>query len=95
MRNLQLALFLSLCALSLTACAAPRQPEVVTQIKVEKVKPPIELLTCLDEPVSPPPEYLTVGRWDRAVAVYILMWAQAHADCKARIEALKAWNDAQ
>ena len=66
----------------------------MTQVQTIKLRPPVELLSCLDEPDQPPPQYLTPGRWDRAIGLYIIMWAQAHADCKAKIEALKDWSAA-
>lgn len=92
MRNLRLALSLTACALFSTACGSSPPPQVVTQIQTIKLRPPVELLDCLSEPDQPPPQFLAAGKWDRAIALYIIMWAQAHADCKAKLEALKDWN---
>ena len=71
---------------SLAACT-PERPAIV--------KPPVELMTCAAEPVAP----VLPGRTDQAardmvVGTYILALVMAGADCRARVDALRAWSDA-
>lgn len=71
---------------SLAACT-PERPAIV--------KPPVELTTCAAEPVAP----VLPGRTDQAardmvIGTYILALVMAGADCRARVDALRAWSDA-
>jgi hypothetical protein len=59
------------------------------------VKPPVELTTCAPEPIAP----VLPGREEQAardmlIGVYVLALVDAGADCRARVDAIKAWADA-
>ena len=71
---------------SLAACT-PERPAIV--------KPPVELTTCAAEPVAPVlPDRTDQAARDMVIGTYILALVMAGADCRARVDAVRAWSEA-
>lgn len=80
-----------LCATGLTACDKA--------VAVKATKPPIELLTCADEPLAPilPPKDGTEATQlirDNLTLAYALAMRAAWGDCKSDVVGTKSWADA-
>ena len=56
-------------------------------------KPPAALLTCADEPEAPSLPAPGIER-DRIVLDFILALRGSYGDCKASVDAIRAWADA-
>lgn len=80
-------------SVALTACAPQR---------VERVKPPADLLTCAPEPEAPalPPvpwgtdaaRAVQADR-DRVTLAFILKLVEAGADCRSRVDGVREWSE--
>lgn len=84
----EIAVYLGILAavIALAACT-PERPAII--------KPPVELMTCAAEPVAPVlPDRTEQAARDMVVGTYILALVMAGADCRARVDALRAWGDA-
>lgn len=58
-------------------------------------KPPIDLLTCADEPDAPNlPDRSQQAVRDTMVFDYILAMRTSWGDCKSKVSGIKAWVDA-
>ena len=84
-QRLTLTAALTLCALSVSACAP--KPLAVA------IKPPPELLTCADEPAAPTLPAHGIER-DRIVGDWLLAYRAAWGSCKSAVVGLKSWSDA-
>lgn len=60
------------------------------EVETVKVLPPWPLLTCADAP-----DMWGQGATQRDVAVYVMRLQDAHADCKAKLDEVKAWGERQ
>ena len=80
---LRLALTIPLLLVS-TACG--------DKVHVKATKPPVQLLTCADEPIAPQLPEPGVER-DRLVLAYVLAWRIAWGDCAGNIAGIKRWAD--
>lgn len=76
--------------LVLTACG--------DKVHVKATKPPVELLTCADEPIAPQlpardgtPE--TDKTRDMLTLAYVLAWRAAWGSCRSSVEGVTAWAD--
>lgn len=67
----------------MSACAGTPPPP---DLKVVRIAPPAEILTCAAEPATPP-----AGATQRAVARYLLELAAAGDDCRERLDAVRAF----
>ena len=86
-------LFVAIVAMSLGACTPQR---------VERVKPPADLLTCAPEPEAPalPPvpwgtdaaRAVQAAR-DRVTLAFILKLVEAGADCRSRVDGVREWSE--
>src|SRR3546814_10667418 len=77
-------LLLPFCAALLTACAAPAQPRVVTEIRVVRVEIPAQLLTCKDAPAPP------ARGTQRDVARCLVETGEAGEDCRVKLRRVRA-----
>lgn len=80
-------------ALSLSNCSnAPRAPEVVTQIKVERQFPPPSLLERCPAVSYPAPDALTDAGWQDAIVDLILALIERNDCMDGRQDAVRAWS---
>lgn len=83
-RRIRNALSTAVLCLFSTSCApAPERP-VLVKIERVTVKPPAELLTCRPEPVPNVRNHADLAAW-------ILALADAGADCRDRLAAVKEY----
>lgn len=68
----------------LSACGSPAAPE----IRLLPMRLPDALLVCAPAPALPSPGQLTQG----AIAELLLAYDAAHADCAARLTAVRRLN---
>lgn len=78
---------LALMIPSLMVCAA------CAPARVERIKPPADLLTCADEPEAPdlPGRDQQAAR-DAMTLNYLLSLRGAWGDCRAKVDGLRAWS---
>lgn len=81
-RPLTMLLSLLSCALLLTACAQP-EPRLVVQSRVEQLKIPPVLLTCLESPEPP------AGDTQREAAEFTVRLWDAGEDCRSKLQAIE------
>lgn len=74
------------CAMLSTACAPAAPPE----IRLLPLRLPDALLVCAEAPTLPNADRLTQGQ----VAELLLAYDAAHADCAARLAAVRRLNPA-
>ncbi len=82
-RAVMQAALMILCGAGLTACG---------QDRVRLVKPPIDLMTCADEPTAPNiPGRDAQDERDRLVFDYVLALRGAWGDCRSKVDGVRAW----
>ncbi len=72
----------------MTGCGLNRE-RPLPELTIVRVTPPAELLDCAAEPSAP-----AAGATQRAVARYLLEIASAGDDCRAKLEAVRAFVSA-
>lgn len=85
--NPMTALWLLCSCAFLSACHAS-PPPVLTELRVERVTPPAELLRCQDEPPIP-----RRPSSQRAVGDVFARVVDAGRDCRSKIDRIRAWAE--
>jgi hypothetical protein len=63
------------------------------KVPVKVVKPPVELLSCSDEPVPPSLPDDADAR-DALMLDYVLSLRAAWGDCSSKVAGVRAWSEA-
>ncbi|WP_420874037.1 Rz1-like lysis system protein LysC [Novosphingobium olei] len=62
--------------------------------RVERIKPPADLLVCADEPQAPDlPGRDQQAQRDALTLNYVLSLRDAWGDCRAKVDGLRAWTE--